>query len=57
MVKSILRPDGFAIGLFLSGLVLFFLPLMLMPGLVAILAALAYWLTMMVLKAVKRPRT
>lgn len=57
MVKSIFRPDGFAIGLFLFGLVLFFVPLMLMAGLVAMLSALAYWLTMMVLKAGKRPRT
>lgn len=57
MVKGVFRPDGFAIRLFLFGLVLFFVPLMLMAGLVAMLSALAYWLTMMVLKAGKRPRT
>jgi hypothetical protein len=56
VVKSMLRPDRFAIGLFLSGVVMFFLPLMLMPGLVAMLSALAYWLTMMVLRAAKHPR-
>jgi hypothetical protein len=55
-VKSILRPDGFAVGLFLLGLVLFFVPLMVMPGLVAMVAAVAYWLTMLVLRAAKRPR-
>jgi len=56
MVKSTLRPDSFAVGLFLFGLVLFFVPLMLMPGLVAMVSALAYWLTMLIIKAAKRPR-
>ena len=55
-MKSALRPDGFALGLFLIGLVMFFVPLMLMPGLIAMLAAFAYWLTMLALKAAKRPR-
>jgi hypothetical protein len=55
-VKSVLRPDGFAIGLFLLGLVLFFVPLMVMPGLVAMLAAVAYWLTMLIFRVAKRPR-
>ena len=50
------RPDGFAIGLFLFGLVMFFVPLMLMPGFVAMLAAVVYWLTMLFLKAAGRPR-
>ena len=56
-MKSALRPDGFTIGLFLFGLVMFFLPLMRVPGFVAMLSALAYWLTMMVLRATKRPRS
>jgi hypothetical protein len=53
-VRSILRPDGFAIGLFLLGVVLLFVPLMVMPGLIAMLSAFAYWLTMMVVKVVHR---
>jgi hypothetical protein len=56
VVKSALRPDSFAIGLFLFGLVMVFVPLMVIPGLVAMLSALAYWLTMLTLKAVQRPR-
>lgn len=55
-MRSTLRPDGFAIGLFLFGLVMFFLPLMLMPGLIAMLSAFAYWLTMLVFREAKRPR-
>lgn len=55
-VTGTLRPDGFAIGLFLFGLVMSFVPLMLMPGLIAMLAALAYWLTMVVVKAIYRRR-
>jgi xanthine/uracil/vitamin C permease (AzgA family) len=53
-VRSILRPDGFAIGLFLLGVVLLFVPLTVMPGLIAMLSAFAYWPTMMVVKVVHR---
>jgi hypothetical protein len=49
-VRSILRPDGFAIGLFMLGVVLLFVPLMVMPGLIAMLSAFAYWLTIMILR-------
>jgi hypothetical protein len=52
----LLRPDGFAIALFALGFIMFFLPIMLMPGLVAMLAALIYWFTMMVVNAVSRRR-
>ena len=54
-MKGMLRPDGFAIGLFLFGLVMFFMPLMLIPGMVAMISALAYWLTMLVVRVVQRP--
>lgn len=37
-----LQPDGFSIGLFLLGVVMLFVPLMIMPGLVAMLASFAY---------------
>jgi hypothetical protein len=56
-MKSLFRPDGFAIGLFAVGVIMLFVPLMLIPGLTAILAAGAYWLTMMVVKLVYRRRT
>jgi hypothetical protein len=56
-VKDIVRPDGFAIGLFLLGIVLLFVPLMVMPGLAAIVSAFAYWLTMMVVKVMHRRRS
>jgi hypothetical protein len=55
-MKGILRPDGFAIGLFVLGTVLLLLPLMLMPGVIAMLAACAYWLTVVVVKTVRRRR-
>jgi len=55
-VKGIIRPDGFAIGLFLLGVVMLFVPLMVMPGVVAMLAASAYWLTMVFVKVVQRRR-
>ena len=54
MKSHILRPDAFAIGLFIFGFVMFFLPLMRMPGFIAMLAALGYWLTMTVIKAFNR---
>ena len=56
-VNSSLRPDGFAMGLFLFGLVLLFVPLLAMPGLIAMLAAPAYWLTMVVVQLVQRRRS
>lgn len=55
-VKDIIRPDGFAIGLFVVGVVLLFVPLMLMPGLIATISAFAYWLTMTVVKVIQRGR-
>jgi hypothetical protein len=53
---SVLRPDGFGIGLFLFGLLMLFVPLMVMPGAIAIVSAFAYWLTMIVVKSVQRRR-
>jgi hypothetical protein len=53
-VKSVLRPDGFAAGLFLFGLILLFVPLMAMPGVVAMVSAIAYWIIMMAVKAMQR---
>ena len=55
-MNNILRPDCFAIGLFLLGVVMLFAPLMVMPGLIATLAASAYWLTIVVVKLVHRRR-
>ena len=55
-MTRILQPDGFSIGLFLLGVVMLFVPLMLMPGLVAVLASLAYWLTMVLVKVIHRRR-
>ena len=56
-VKSdLLRPDGFAIGLFVVGVVLLVVPLMLMVGILAIGLAFIYWLIMIVAKLVYRRR-
>ena len=55
-MKSAFRPDGFAIGLFVFGLILLFVPLMVMPGLIAMVSALAYWLTIFVVRKFKNPR-
>ena len=57
MTKSILRPDGFALGLFAVGVMLLILPLMLMPGLIAILMSAAYWLVMVAVKVMHVRRT
>ena len=56
-MMSLVRPDGFAISLFVVGIIMLFVPMMLMPGLVAMLAAVAYWLVMVVVKAVSRRGT
>ena len=56
MKSDLLRPDAFAIGLFIFGIAMFFVPMMLMPGLIAMLAALGYWLTMAVVKGFNRRR-
>jgi hypothetical protein len=56
-MSSTLRPDGFAIGLFLFGLVMLFVPLMVMPSVIAMLSAIAYWLTTMVVKSAHRRRS
>jgi len=48
-----LRPDNFALLLLAAGLIMLFVPLMVMPGVVAILAAVLYWLTMIVLRSKK----
>ena len=50
MQKAIFRPDDFAIGLFAFGFVMLFLPMLLMPGLIAMFAAVAYWLAMIVVQ-------
>jgi hypothetical protein len=55
-VKGTLRPDGFALGLLVLGIIMFFVPLMRMPGLVSVLASLAYWATMVVVRSVYRRR-
>jgi preprotein translocase subunit SecD len=54
MRSTAFRPDGFAIGLFAFGVVMLFVPLMLMPGVIAIVSAVSYWLIMMALKASHR---
>jgi len=56
-MKSLVRPDGFAIGLFAIGFIMLFVPMMPMPGLTAMLSAVAYWLIMIVVKAVYRRRS
>jgi hypothetical protein len=56
-MMSLVRPDGFAISLFVVGIIMLFVPMMLMPGLVAMLAAVACWLVMVVVKAVSRRGT
>jgi hypothetical protein len=56
MRGNLFRPDGFAIGLLAIGLIMLFLPLMAMPGLIAILAACSYWLIMLVVKLGLRRR-
>ena len=56
MKSDLLRPDGFAIGLFAFGLVMLFVPMMLMPGVIAMLAAVGYWLTILVVRFVYRRR-
>ena len=56
-MKGALRPDRFAVGLFLVGLVMFFVPLMRMPGVIAMLCAVAYWLTMVFVNAAQRRRS
>ena len=49
-----LRPDTFAIGLYVFGLVMLCVlpPLLLVPGLLAMVLALCYWLIMVVVKVV-----
>ena len=56
MRVQFLKPDGFAIGLFVVGIVMVFLPMMLMPGLIAMIASFGYWLTMVIVRAVHRRR-
>jgi hypothetical protein len=52
-VKSgLFRPDDFALGLFGFGVVMLFLPMLRMPGLAAMLAAVAYWVAMVVVKVI-----
>jgi hypothetical protein len=50
------RPDGFAIGLFIIGAIMAFVPMMLMPGVIAIISAGTYWVIMLAVKAVSRRR-
>ena len=56
MNSGLFRPDGFAIGLFVPGVVLLFVPLMVMPGVIAIASAFGYWLIMILVKLVYRRR-
>lgn len=56
-MKSILLPDSFAIGLLSLGLLAFLFGPLIGPGLIAILAGIAYWLTMIVVRLVHRRRT
>ena len=45
------RPDAFAIALLAAGALMFFLPLLRMAGFVTVIAAVAYWLTMIAIRA------
>ena len=45
------RPDSFAIGLFVVGVLLLALPLTVIPGIVATVLALVYWSIMTLLRA------
>ena len=49
MHKAFFRPDDFALGLVAFGFVMLFLP---MPGLIAMFAAIAYWLAMVVVQVI-----
>ncbi len=49
-----LKPDGFAIGLAVLGLIFVLLPLTIVPGLVAILLAATYWIIMAATEVVQR---
>ena len=51
MKGHLLRPDAFCIGLVVLGAIMFFVPLTRIAGVVAIVAALAYWLTMLIVRA------
>lgn len=53
-MRRILQPDGFTIGLFLFGAIMLLVPMMIVPGIVAMLSALAYWVTMMIVKLFTR---
>jgi hypothetical protein len=50
VLPKLLAPDLFAIGLLSFGIILFFVPLMKMPGVIALCAAGAYWLIMVVVR-------
>jgi hypothetical protein len=54
MIRKLLMPDGFAVGLFCFGLILFFAPLMRVPGAIAVVAAVAYWIIILVVRFVYR---
>ena len=56
MKSNVLRPDGFAVSLFALGLVMVVVPMLLIPGLVSMLAAAGYWLTMLVVGFIRRGR-
>ena len=47
----VLKPDGFAIGLFCAGLIMFFLPVLDGASLIAILSSGLYWLVMVIVKS------
>jgi hypothetical protein len=49
-----LVPDGFAIGMLLSGFVLLVFPSLRVAGLLAVLSAVAYWLIVAVTKFARR---
>jgi hypothetical protein len=54
--KTKLGSDGFAIGLFAFGILLFFAPLMRMAGAITIAASGAYWLIMIGVRLLHKHR-
>ncbi|WP_344707742.1 hypothetical protein [Sphingomonas swuensis] len=50
----LLCPDRFAIFLFLLGLALFFVPMMVMPGIVSMVAGAVYWVAIALVRALVR---
>ena len=56
MKKGVARPDAFSVAMFAAGVIMTFLPLLRMAGIVAVLAAAAYYLTMTIIRLIKSAR-